>query len=192
MDIDQIKAQWKLMDSTKGLADKVDRDFLFRKRYKSMLSLTDKLRRRYLCSLILCSVAPLLIKPLAGFIELPTALMIAYPAYFVVMFALNLLLYLKLNKTSVINLPVKDALVGITEFAIMRRRFECVGILIAIPLIVYIIWILRAADNEGLYIGGLFGAVLGVIIGLIVEYRTTRDVHRLKEGLCKNLDDDAA
>lgn len=191
MNIDQIKTQWRQIDPAQGLADRVDRDFLLRGRYKSMLSLSDRLRRRYLCSLILCGVAPLLIRPLAHIIDVPLTLVIAYPAYFVIMFTLNLLLYLKLNKTSVINLPVKDALVGITEFAIMRRRFECVGILIAIPLIVYIIWILRSADNEGLYVGGLFGAVLGVIIGLLVEFRTTRDIHRLKDGLRKNLDVDA-
>lgn len=190
MDIDQIKTQWRRMDFARCLTDNVDRDFLLRKRYKSMLSLTDKLRRRYLCSLILCCVAPLLIIPLTHIICVPAALLIAYPAYFVIMFVLNLLLYLKLNKASVINLPVKDALVGITEFAIMRRLFECAGIMVAIPLIVYIIWILRAADNEGLYVGGLFGAVFGVIIGLIVELRTTKDIRRLKDGLRKNLDGD--
>lgn len=191
MDIDQIKTQWRQMNHACTLADDVHGDFLSRKRYKRELSLTDKLRRRYLCSLVLCCVAPLLLKPLSGVIELPVALMIAYPAYFVAMFALNLLLYLKLNKTSVINLPVRDAMVGITKFAIMRRRLKCIGVLLAIPLIVYILWIFRTADNEGAYISGLLGAALGLIIGLIVEIRTTRDIRRLKEGLRRNLDGDS-
>lgn len=189
MDIDKIKTQWRHIGPSPELVDSVDRNVLSRKRYKRMMTLTDKLSHRYFCSLSLCAVAPLLLKPLAGIIDLPLTLVVAYPAFFVIMFMLNLRLYLKLKKASVINLPVCDAFVGITEFAIMRRRSECVGISLAIPLMIYIIWVLWSADNEGLYIGGLVGAVIGGVIGLVIEIRTSRVIRRLKEDLRKNLDE---
>lgn len=188
MDIDQIKEQWKRIDTRTDLVDQLNHDILSCKRYKRRLSLTDKLRRRYLFSLIVCCVAPLLMLPLSHFIDIPLPLFIAYPAFFVVMGVLNLILYLKLGRISVTDLSVKDALVKATRFSVLRRRIECLGVLMALPLVVYLMWIFRLAGNEGLYYGGWIGAALGVAVGLAIEIRTSRDIRRLKDELRKDLD----
>lgn len=188
MNIDQIKAQWKGLDTQTELVDHLDRDILTRKQYKRTLSLTDKLRRRYLCSLIICVVAPLLMRPLCNMIDVPSPLIIAYPAFFIVIGMFNFILYLKLGKISMADLSIKDALVKVTGFSIMRRRTEFIGVLLALPLVIYLMWIFRSTGNEGLYYGGWFGAGLGIAVGLVIEIRTSRDIRRLKEELRKDLD----
>lgn len=189
MNIDQLKSQWKNLNPQSGIMDGVHDSLLAGHRYKRAATLADKLRRRYLRATVLCLLAPVLMCPVSRFIDMPLPLMIAYPAYFAVMLVFNLILCRRVKKLEPLDCTVKDALIRVTGFAILRRRLESVGIMLAIPLMVYLIWIFKKSGDTGLWWGAIAGAVIGVGIGLIVDVHTVRIIRQMKADLSRELGD---
>lgn len=188
MDIDQLKANWKSFTPDPEVIDGVHERLLCSDNYKRALTLFDKLRHRYQRASALCIIGPLFLRPISHLIEIPVAVEIAYIGYFALMLILNLILLRRIKDFGRLDMPVKDAFVSVTKFAILRRRFECVGILLAIPLVVGLLVLFRSSGDSGMYWGGVVGAVLGVALGLFIDLRITKIIRRLKADLSRNLD----
>lgn len=186
MDIDTLKSQWQQLTPHDGLTDGINRKMLDNKGYKTRKVLVDRLKRRYLRGVYICLFAPLWLVMLDKAFELPWLLYWIFPAYFLVCGFYHFMLYRRLGKMTVIDLPVSQALVRISDFTILRRRFESLGTMLALLLVAYLLWVFR--ENDAAYEGGVIGAVVGTAIAVWNEVRTTRDIRRIKESLRRNLE----
>lgn len=192
MDIDSLKSQWRQLTPNDDLVDGINREMLDNKGYKTRTALVDRLKRRRLWSVCICLFSPLWLVLLSSAFDLPLLLYWLVLAYFLVCGCYHFMLYRRLGKMSVIDLPVSQALVRISDFAILRRRFESLGTMLALLLVAYLLWVFR--ENDAAFEGGVIGAVVGTAIAVWNEVRTTRDIRRIKESLRRNLeccDDDA-
>lgn len=192
MDIDTLKSQWQQLTPHDDLTDGINREMLDNKGYKTRTVLVDRLKRRYLRGIYICLFAPLWLVMLDKAFELPWLLYWLFPAYFLACGFYHFVLYRRLDKMSVIDLSVSQALVRITDFAILRRRLESFGTMFALLFVAYLLWMFRF--NDSAFEGGGIGAVVGTVIAVWNEVRTTRYIRRIKESLRRNLepcDDDS-
>lgn len=186
MDIDTLKSQWQQLTPHDDLTDGINREMLDNKGYKTRTVLVDRLKRRYLRLVCVCLFAPFWLVMLDRAFELPWLVYWIFPAYFLACGSCHFVLYRRLDKMSVIDLPVSQALVKISDFAILRRRLESLGAMLALPLVAYLLWVFRF--NDSAFEGGVIGAVVGVVIAVWNEVRTTRHIRRIKESLRRNLE----
>ncbi|MCC8038251.1 MAG: hypothetical protein LIP02_09000 [Bacteroidales bacterium] len=182
MDLDSIKSQWQKADASPNLPDQEKLLELTRK--KNVRTASEKLARRFRVLGCLSFLAIVLVRPLHNILgDAGNGLLIVYALFMLLLGIMDMWLFLCIKNGRWMELPIARAYEGVTRFRILRLRLQVVSILLAIPLLAWMLWLFYQSENEGVFIGGLVGLVAGLIAGLFTNARINREIRFLKDEL---------
>jgi hypothetical protein len=188
MDLNQLKEQWKRLDANDLGVDQIHNAIVSGRRYKRAATIAARLSRRHLCLAILSALAPMLLLPLSASIDVPLAFGALYTGYFLIMIGFNLSLSKTARQLQLADVPVRDALIATTCYAVAYRRLNIIGLALALPLVVYLLMVLQAAGIRAAVVGGWIGLAVGVVAGVALEWRVRVDIRALRQALREDLD----
>ncbi len=181
MDLDSIKSQWQKADAPKGPDSQ---KLLELTRKKNVKTTSEKLANRFRTLGIVCFLAIVCVAPLRNILGTTgDNLAWVYALFMVVMGVMDLSLYRTIKNGRWMELPIAHAYRAVTRFRILRLRLQVVAIVLAIPLLAWMLWIFYNHENEGLFIGALVGMVAGLIAGLATNACINREIRYLKNQL---------
>lgn len=186
--LERLKQQWQklavddaqLRETNRRLSEKLQRE--------RVTSLQDRLARRVGRDRWVGLLLPLIAPGLHMLINLPVALCVAYAAFGIVMFVLNNLLYVYIKEDRLTTMPVVNALERATRIRYNQQRLRIAGFFMGIPLILALMLYIL----EGQQIYTLYGAVVGLVIGLGIGIPKMLTNHSIARNIIKSLRDPQA
>lgn len=183
--LERLKQQWQklavddaqLRETNRRLSEKLQRE--------RVTSLQDRLARRVGRDRWVGLLLPLIAPGLHMLINLPVALCVAYAAFGIVMFVLNNLLYVYIKEDRLTTMPVVNALERATRIRYNQQRLRIAGFFMGIPLILALMLYIL----EGQQIYTLYGAVVGLVIGLGIGIPKMLTNHSIARNIIKSLRD---
>ncbi|MDE6289019.1 MAG: hypothetical protein K2M00_09580 [Muribaculaceae bacterium] len=183
--LERLKQQWQklavddaqLRETNKRLSEQLQRE--------RVKSLQDRLARRVGRDRWLGLLLPLMAPGLNKLINLPVALCVAYAAFGLIMFVLNNMLYIYIKEERLTTMPVVDAIERATRIRYNQQRLRIAGMLMGIPLVLALMF--YTLEGQGIYT--LYGAIVGLVIGLGVGIPKMLTNHSLARNIIKSLRD---
>lgn len=170
MDIDDLKKQWNTVDVPEADVREMERDVT--SAGGNAMTLRDRLMRISRRRALLCLLGALCMFPIACD---HVVMMVLGVLFFAVMGGMHLMQLRRLRALNLSTSTVREALEGVLRIETLRSRRRAVGIVMAIPLIIYVIFTLTS--NYG---GMMLPAcVAGVLIGCVVAYYVNRRASHL-------------
>lgn len=170
MDIDDLKKQWNAMDVPEARVRDVEREVA--SRGGNVMTLRDRLMRISRRRALVCLAGALCMLPIG---HDHTSMMILGILFFAVMGVMHIMQLHRLRALDLSASTVREALEGVLRIETLRTIRRVVGVIMAIPLIIYIVFTLTS--NYG---GMMLPAcVAGVLAGCVVAYGVNRRAARL-------------
>lgn len=170
MDIDDLKKQWNAMDVPDAGVRDMEREVT--SRGGNVVTLRDRLMRISRRRMLVCVAGALCLLPIA---HDHTAMMVSGMLFFAVMGVMHFLQLRSLRALDLSASTVREALEGVLRIETLRTTRRVAGVIMAIPLIIYIVFTLTSNY------GGLMlpACVAGVLAGCVVAYYVNRRATRL-------------
>ncbi len=180
MDIDKLRSQWNSIevppegkaDNTRALLDRV------------ATGRVSTLRDRYLSisrALLLVCVSGVLIS--VPYMSATPMLGVLMTAYFVLLGTIHALTFLKVRDLDFSRMTIREALARVYTLERDRIRKRTIGICLGVPMVVYLTMTLWDRYGEAMLYGCILGAVIGICIGLLINYRASGILREMRAQL---------
>lgn len=106
-----------------------------------------------------------------------------YEAVMLALCVLNLSLWLKVRRLDLGSLDIRSA---VTKVRDIRRRLNLtvvIGLSIAIPVVISLLWIMFRQDGSYALAGGFAGGIFGAAIGLAIRRRSLWFIYKMQSTL---------
>ncbi len=189
MDLNQFKTEWSRMSIKVDSLQEENRrikDMIARKRCTST---RDRLMRQLKRMSILCFVVPWPIifntSHLFG-----NVFIVMYLLFFLTMGSLIHAQYRMLDKIDLSTMNFKEALKACIRFKRFRLRSHIAGYIMGAIMVVNIMLTAYRLESQPMIIGCWAGLVIGMAIGLKLDYRQRCLIRQLSDSLSESLNDD--
>lgn len=185
MDIENLHDKWKSLGAPGDSASSLrDSKLLARLRSERFTPQAERLRRRYNCLGIIGLLFPCIALLLRSEHEFSIWLLVTYSAFGVIFGILNFFVARRIASASetIMSLPVVESVIKVERLNLMRMRFRTIGIVLSIPLLLWLLFEISMFDQIALW-AGIVGALIGIIVSIILERRCNREFHALIDAL---------
>ncbi|MCH5325661.1 MAG: hypothetical protein J1E29_00470 [Duncaniella sp.] len=183
MNIDELKAQWRSIDVNPDTAGA--REVEQRVARRRVQSLGGKYYSLCMRMVAVSCLGILAVSSLAKSAPLLAGLSIAF---FVLMGGLQLWQAFYVKELDFGSLSVREAIMKVCRLERMRYAKRAVGMILAVPLLVYMLATFANLFGRYMLFGGLAGLIVGIFCALIVNHNANSILRRMKEQLGEEAD----
>lgn len=180
MDIDDLKKRWRTLDVPDTDVRAVERKVTSGGR---VLTLRDKLMRISRCRVFACLAGALCMFPLAA--EHP-AMTVMVVIFFAVMGVMHLLQLHNLRTLNPSVATVRETLERVLRIETFRTRRRIIGIIMAVPMSIYIIFTMTNSYGAWMFPACIAGGLTGCAAAVLVKRRSARLLREIKRELAED------
>lgn len=178
MDIDDLRKQWRAVDVPEADVRDMERDVT--SAGGNVMTLRDRLMRITRRRALVCLLGTLCMLPIAYD---HMVMMVLGVLFFAVMGGMHLMQLSRLRALNLSTSTVMEALEGVLRIETLRTRRRAVGIVMAIPLIIYIIFTLTSNYGGLMLPACVAGVLIGCVVAYFVNCRASRLLLEIKQEL---------
>lgn len=179
MEIDDLRQEWNSIDIPETSRDtsRVERRV---GQCDGRLTIRDRLMRISLRMIAVCVIALCCILPL-GSEHLLMAVLVG--TFFISMGIMHYIQYRALRSLDVTRMTLRDVLRRVYRIEALRSFRRIVGIVMAIPLVIFMIFTMTSSYGAVMLPACVLGTLAGCVISLVVNRRTTRLLREIRREL---------
>lgn len=181
MNIDNLKSNWNSINFPQdygGLPD--PSELMSRVRAGRVSTLRDRLASISRSLAALCLMGVIIMIPYLG--AMPTLAILAI-GLFVFLGMMHFRNYHRVRRLNFSLMSVREALTAVCAIETSRVRLRAIGITLAVPLILYMCSTFSSLYGPAMLYGCIGGAVIGLILGLLINWRTVSIIREMRRQL---------
>lgn len=179
MDIDDLKNNWNSLTIPPDYHPETD-DVISRVEQGRVSTLRDRLGRISRMLSLICVGGVMMMVPYLHESMLMGLLAIGF---FVLMGVLHFLSYLKVMRLNFSEMTVRDAILTVGRLERNRVRLRAIGMVLGIPLVVYMCFTFTEVFGEYYLYGCICGGLVGMVIGLLINRRAVNILREMRAQL---------
>lgn len=180
MDIDDLKKQWHSVDVPDAGIREVEREVTSG---RNALTLRDRLMLISRRQALVCVAGALCMLPLGATHPVMTLLAVAF---FAIMGVMHMLQLRRLRALNLSCSTVREALAGVLAIETLRTVRRIIGITMAVPLGVGLIFAVTRAYGPLMFPACMAGLLAGCVVAFAVNRRSTRLLVEIKKALAED------
>ncbi|MEZ3558426.1 MAG: hypothetical protein K1V86_03045 [Duncaniella sp.] len=177
MDIDELKRQWNAVDIPDSGVRAVEREVTSG---RGAVTLRDRLMRISHRRALVCLAGALCMIPL---VPDHTSMAVKVIIFFIVMGVMHLVQMRNLRALDLSGTTVTEALRGVLRIETLRTVRRVTGIVMGVPLILYIIFTTTSSYGTLMLPVCIAGMLAGCVVALLVNRRASRLLREIKKEL---------
>lgn len=179
MDIYELKRNWNNLCS-EGIPAPEVKEMESRVVSHRVTTLLQRMYRIHLRLGIVAVIGNFTMVPFAK--EHPLMVVFAF-SFFILMAILHLSLAFWVKKLDYSTMTVKEALESVYKLESRRNRNRVIGISLAVPLCCFMAYTFAHTYDPSILWGCFAGAILGALIGLVINHKASMMLHEMKDQL---------
>ncbi len=187
MDIESLKKSWHEMRSELDRIDELDSRLVNELGGNKVVAIKSRIIRRFVLMAIISFISVLIVPEVISGLGFGSSIQLIYLAYFAIIGVMNVVLIYMVKRIDLSILTMCEALRRVVALQILRYRFKQVAYVMMLPLVLFMFYFLYN-DSVFLFVGGVAGAMIGVVSGYRLDRIMSSEIRRLKEILSNELD----
>lgn len=180
MNIDDLKSNWNSLKFPPGYVGEDAREIVSRVENGRVTTLRDRLGAISRQLSIFCVWGIFIMIPF--FRDSPTLAILAI-CFFIFLGVMHYRAYRRVSSLNFSNMTVKEAIYTVSVIEERRIRLRAVGMTLAFPLTVYMIFTLSSIYGSGILYGCIAGGIIGAILGLLINRRAVSIIREMRSQL---------
>lgn len=185
MELEDMKRQWSEIDARIKKIETENEAFRHKDKMHRASTEKDQLVKQYRCMTAVSLMFPMIIN-LSLRDVLSTMSLLAVVVFFLAMAVVLSIMWHGLERVDYGKMTSKEAVESILKYERMQRNKQIIGLSLAIPTGVTMLWDYYAF-NPYIFYGGLVGVAIGTAIGLKAHFRIKHSYQTLRDTFAEEL-----